>query len=258
MRARSRSQVWAFAAVLGAATGLWGGGCTNEDSTCDDSVESCQGSSQGSLRGRDDKPGKDGRGDEANSDCVCDAVYAPVCGSNDKTYGNACEAACAKVEVAHKGECKPAADEDCVCDTAYEPVCGSDGKTYGNACSAACAKVEVASKGECKPDAACACTKEYNPMCGSDGMTYGNPCMAKCAKVEVAYEGECGGCKVGGCSGQICGEAKEGGLVSTCEWREEYACYGSAVCERQKSGSCGWTETDELRKCLDAARGSKK
>src|SRR5690606_11183100 len=30
-------------------------------------------------------------------------------------------------------------------------------------------------------------------------------------------------CYVGGCSGQICSDQE--GVISTCEWREEYACY---------------------------------
>lgn len=55
-------------------------------------------------------------------------------------------------------------------------------------------------------------------------------------------------CYVGGCSGQICSERSD--VVSTCEWRETYACYREAVCERQSSGECGWTETEELNSCL--------
>lgn len=55
-------------------------------------------------------------------------------------------------------------------------------------------------------------------------------------------------CYVGGCSSQLCGE--EPGMMSTCEYREEYACYQSAICERQTDGKCGWTETEELMACL--------
>ncbi len=57
-----------------------------------------------------------------------------------------------------------------------------------------------------------------------------------------------GGCYVGGCSSQICSDSPD--IVSTCEFRAEYACYRTAKCERQASGECGWSETAELRMCL--------
>jgi eight-cysteine-cluster-containing protein len=56
-------------------------------------------------------------------------------------------------------------------------------------------------------------------------------------------------CFVGGCSSQLCGE-KEDEMVSTCEWKDEYACYRQTKCERQKNGQCGWTETQEFKSCL--------
>jgi eight-cysteine-cluster-containing protein len=55
-------------------------------------------------------------------------------------------------------------------------------------------------------------------------------------------------CFVGGCSNQLCADEP---LASTCEWREEYACYRDATCERQADGACGWTPTPELRMCLE-------
>jgi hypothetical protein len=59
------------------------------------------------------------------------------------------------------------------------------------------------------------------------------------------------GCVVGGCSAQLCGEAIDGDyLVSTCEYRAQYACYQVATCERQSDGVCGWTKTPELTQCL--------
>lgn len=39
-------------------------------------------------------------------DCVCTLQYDPVCGCNNKTYGNACAAACASIEVEYSGECR--------------------------------------------------------------------------------------------------------------------------------------------------------
>jgi hypothetical protein len=61
------------------------------------------------------------------------------------------------------------------------------------------------------------------------------------------------GCVVGGCSSQLCVEASNGDMVSTCEWRESYACYQTAMCERQSDGACGWTETPELTQCIATA-----
>src|SRR5690606_12669702 len=55
-------------------------------------------------------------------------------------------------------------------------------------------------------------------------------------------------CYVGGCSGQVCSDQE--GVISTCEWREEYACYQDAKCEVQADGNCGWTQTTELQACL--------
>ncbi|HEY4527393.1 MAG TPA: hypothetical protein VJK53_06160 [Candidatus Paceibacterota bacterium] len=59
------------------------------------------------------------------------------------------------------------------------------------------------------------------------------------------------GCAVAGCSMQLCvsvGEAAN--VVSTCEYKAEYACYKQALCEPQQNGKCGWTETAELKACL--------
>ena len=60
------------------------------------------------------------------------------------------------------------------------------------------------------------------------------------------------GCRVGGCSNQLCLESGKDGGVSTCEYAASYACYKNASCERQIDGKCGWTQTDELQKCLQS------
>ncbi len=56
-----------------------------------------------------------------------------------------------------------------------------------------------------------------------------------------------GGCKVTGCSGQLCSNED---VITTCEFKEEYACYKTAECKRQEDGKCGWTPTEELVMCL--------
>jgi hypothetical protein len=54
-------------------------------------------------------------------------------------------------------------------------------------------------------------------------------------------------CKKTGCSGQVCSDEE---IMTTCEWKPEYACYRKARCERQANGKCGFTQTPELTACL--------
>ena len=57
-----------------------------------------------------------------------------------------------------------------------------------------------------------------------------------------------GACVIGGCSGTICSESND--MMSTCEYKNEYACYKTAACERQADGQCGWTQTEAFKACL--------
>lgn len=59
-------------------------------------------------------------------------------------------------------------------------------------------------------------------------------------------------CVISGCSNQVCGDEE---VATTCEFKEEYACYANATCEVQSTGECGWTETDELVQCVSDAQG---
>lgn len=59
-------------------------------------------------------------------------------------------------------------------------------------------------------------------------------------------------CKKTGCSGQICSDED---VASTCEWKEQYACYQTAICERSTTDyTCGFRKTTELQTCLDSKK----
>lgn len=48
---------------------------------------------------------EEGEHDGASHSCICPAVWMPVCGSNNRTYGNDCEARCAGVAKWQRGAC---------------------------------------------------------------------------------------------------------------------------------------------------------
>lgn len=55
-------------------------------------------------------------------------------------------------------------------------------------------------------------------------------------------------CFRGGCSDEICSDHE--GVISTCIWRPEYACYQAATCERQSDGQCGFTQDEAYDTCM--------
>lgn len=57
-------------------------------------------------------------------------------------------------------------------------------------------------------------------------------------------------CKLSGCGGILCIGADDEDIVTTCEWKDSYACYATARCEKEATGECGWTMTQELSACL--------
>jgi hypothetical protein len=111
-----------------------------------------------------------------NSDLiVCTAEYDPVCGCDERTYSNLCEAAKACVNVKFTGVCETSCETDDDCN-------------YGDFCS----KASCDGKGTCtKCSNNRICTELYDPVCGCDGITYGNLCFALASCVSVKSKGEC-------------------------------------------------------------------
>ena len=154
---------------------------------------------------------------------TCPDLAKPVCGCDGATYGNACAASAAGVNVASEGPCKgdkvckmgtspcpvgafckAVGDFQCggagtcaplpqMCQTLLLPVCGCDGKTYPNACSAAAVGINVAAKGEC------------------GGGATGAPCKsaASCPAGQGCKNGACQSCKNVACPAVACPDGKQ-------------------------------------------------
>jgi hypothetical protein len=57
-----------------------------------------------------------------------------------------------------------------------------------------------------------------------------------------------GTCFLGGCAAEVCSDRAD--VITPCIWRDAFACFHDARCERQADGACGWTQTAELEACL--------
>jgi len=189
------------------------------------------GGAGGSVGGSGGKGGSSGGGGSAGGSgntgtggsgvCTCTLQYAPVCGVNGKTYGNACEASCASVTVAHQGPCADG---------------GSDGPTSSDACvtdndcifraAAGCCGVCLAKSDPVPPSLPCGAACRIGPpscVCENHRCAIGTlPTGATCDPTHnlCGYAiccPQCGGFRADGgvsCSAPVCTQPASGS--STC------------------------------------------
>jgi len=134
----------------------------------------------------------------------CVNVVNPVCGDDNKTYNNICEAKKAGIGIAYKskcGECIPEGktinpsvvkNKTCCAGLTACPVNSStiNPNEKVSICKKTC-EVFSNKANDVKPEDKIVCTMNWDPLCGENGKTYSNECFLNKAGVKMAHKGEC-------------------------------------------------------------------
>jgi hypothetical protein len=158
---------------------------------------------------------------------ACDGVFDPVCGCDDRTHPNECEAHRRGVSVHYRGPCGGPSTLPC-------------GGRPGMSCPTGmyCEhEAGCAGPGVCRPSDQ-VCPREFRLVCGCDGQSYPNACIARAIGTDVARDLPC---SLDPATARDCQDSTSCAQDEFCDYSLGDGCDatgGMGICRSRNNGMC--------------------